>query len=335
MRYRFSKNSSLMMNYRARTTQPSLTQLQPVADISDPLNIKVGNPDLKPTFTQNLGIHFNNYNAENQQSIFAVANASFALNNIVSRTVADPETGVRTTTYANADGNWNVFAMMMLNQPLRNPKWRLAARFNGRYTSNAGYIDGDFNRSGNLVLSPTVGMTFSSDIFQMTLTPNYSFQMATSSLERQKDQYTHSYGFDTDASLYLPFGLEISTDLSFAKSTGYSQGFDNTQWLWNAGLSYSLLKDKSLTLSVKAYDLLGEKKNISRTVSANMITDRQYNDLGRYVMFGISYKFNTLSKKATMNMPPDYPGPPPGDGAGRPSGPPPGGRPPMMPPPGR
>lgn len=334
MRYRFSKNSSLMMNYRARTSQPSLTQLQPVADVSDPLNIKIGNPDLKPTFTQNLGIHFNNYYASTQQSIFAVANASYALNNVVSRTVADPATGVRTTTYANANGNWNVFAMMMLNQPFRNPKWRVAARFNGRYTSNAGYIDGDFNRSGNLVLSPTVGITYSSNIFQMTVTPNYSFQMATSTLAMQADQFTHSYGFDTDASLYLPFGLEISTDLSFAKSTGYSSGFDNTQWLWNAGLSYSLLRDKSLTVSVKAYDLLGERKNISRTVSANMITDRQYNDLGRYVMFGISYKFNTMSKKAVTNIPGDYPGPPPGEGPGDGGGPM-GGRPPMMPPPGR
>ena len=328
-RYKFSKTSSLSANYRARTSQPTLTQLQPVADVSDPLNIKVGNPDLKPTFTQNIGVHFNNYNTETQQSMFAVANASFALNNIVSRTLTDPETGVRTTTYANANGNWNVFGMFMLNQPLRNRKWRVMARFNGRYASNAGYIDGQFNRSGNLVLSPTAGMTFSSDIFQMTVNPTYSFQMATSTLQLQENRYTHSYGFDADASLYLPFGLEVSTDLSFAKSTGYSQGFDNTQWLWNAQLSYSVLKDKSLTLSVRAYDLLGQKKNVSRSVSANMITDNEYNDLSRYVMFGVTWKFNTLTKKVAANMPSDLP-PDGGPGMRRPRG-----RTPMGPPPGR
>lgn len=328
-RYKFSKTSSLSANYRARTSQPTLTQLQPVADVSDPLNIKVGNPDLKPTFTQNIGVHFNNYNTETQQSMFAVANASFALNNIVSRTLTDPETGVRTTTYANANGNWNVFGMFMLNQPLRNRKWRVMARFNGRYASNAGYIDGQFNRSGNLVLSPTAGMTFSSDIFQMTVNPTYSFQMATSTLQLQGNRYTHSYGFDADASLYLPFGLEVSTDLSFAKSTGYSQGFDNTQWLWNAQLSYSVLKDKSLTLSVRAYDLLGQKKNVSRSVSANMITDNEYNDLSRYVMFGVIWKFNTLTKKVAANMPSDLP-PAAGPGMRRPRG-----RTPMGPPPGR
>ena len=330
-RYKFSKTSSLMAHYRARTSQPSLTQLQPVADVSDPLNITVGNPNLKPTFTQNLGMHFNNYNTETQQSIFAVANASFAINNIVSRTLTDAETGVRTTTYANASGNWNVFGMLMLNQPLRNRKWRVMARFNGRYASNAGYIDGEFNRSGNLTLAPTAGMTFSSDIFQMTVNPTYSFQMATSTLQQQPNRYTHSYGFDADASLYLPFGLEVSTDLSFSKTTGYSQGFDNTQWLWNAQLSYSVLKDKSLTFSVRAYDLLGQKKNVSRSVSANIITDNEYNDLRRYVMFGVTWKFNTLSKKVArnVNMPDDVP-PPPDDGGRHKRGE----RPPMGPPPG-
>lgn len=333
-RYKFNKSSSLMAMYRARTSQPSLTQLQPVADVSDPLNITVGNPDLKPTFTQNLGMHFNNYNPETQQSIFAAANASFSLNTIVSRTVTDPETGVRTTTYANADGNWNAFGMFMLNQPLRNRKWRIMARANTRYASNAGYINGEFNRSGNLSLSPTAGMTFSCDVFQMTVNPTYSFQMATSTLQLQKNRYTHSYGFDANASVYLPFGLDLTTDLSFARSTGYSQGFDNTQWLWNAQLSYSVLKDKSLTFSVRAYDLLGQKKNVSRTVSANMISDKEFNDLSRYVMFGVTWKFNTLSKKPNINIPDDLP-PPPGPGGVRPDGPGPRGGGPMGPPPGR
>lgn len=337
MRYKFSKTMSLMARYRARTSQPSLTQLQPVADYSNPLNVVVGNPDLKPTFTQNIALHFNNYNTDTQQSLFAVANASFALNNIVSRTVSDPSTGVRTTTYANCNGNWNVFAMGMLNQPLTNKKWRMTARLQTRYSSSAGYIDGDFNRSGDLTLSPAIGMTFSSDILQMTLTPRYSYQLATSTLQRQPSRSTHAYGFDTDASLYLPFGLEVSTDLAFSKTSGYAAGFDNTQWLWNAQLSYSLLKDKSLTLSVRAYDLLGQKKNISRTVSSDMISDNEYNDLRRYVMFGVTWKFNTLKKKVQSNLPagpgrpdgPFGPGRPDGpDGHSapdRPSGPPPGG----------
>lgn len=68
-----------------------------------------------------------------------------------------------------------------------------------------------------------------------------------------------------------------------------------------------MLSDKSLTFSVRAYDLLGQKKNVSRSVSANIITDNEYNDVSRYVMFGVTWKFNTLTKKVAKNMPDDLP----------------------------
>lgn len=339
LRFKFSKTKSLRINYRARTSSPSLTQLQPVADVSDPLHITVGNPDLKPSFTQSLGFDFHNYNEDRQQAMFAMLRGQYSTNVIVSRTVSDRETGVRTTTYANANGNMSIFGAFMINQPFRNRKWRYSARANANYSSNAGYINGDFNRSGNLRVSPSVGLTFTCDVFQMSVNPTYSFNMATNSLPMQKNQYTHNYGFFTDATLYLPFGLELSTDLSFDKSTGFSSGFNQESWLWNAQLSYSMLRDKSLTFSVRAYDLLAQKKNISRSVSANQITDSRYNDLTRYVMFGVTWTFNTMKNRKGYDngMGPDGFDGPPGerpDGKGgrhgmrgAPMGPPPGGGP--------
>ena len=338
IRVKFNNSSSMRANYRARTSQPSISQLQPVPDVSDPLNIKIGNPSLKPTFTQNIGINFSNFISEKQQSLMFMANASYALNTIVSRTVTDSETGGRTTTYSNVNGNANIFFMGMFATPFRNTKWRFNARLNSRYATTPGYINGDFNRSDNISLSPSAGITFSSDIFQMSVNPNYSFSTVINSLPRQDNRRTHSYGFSTDASLYLPFGLDISTDLNFSANSGYTQGYNINQWLWNAQLSYSFLSDKSLTFSVKAYDILHQKKNINRTISANAIVDSEYNDLTRYVLFSLTWSFNSLKKKNKepageeemfMGPPPvDRPrerggerppmGPPPGGGGGRP-----------------
>ncbi len=316
-RYRFSKTKSIRADYRARTTAPSLTQLQPVADESDPLNITRGNPDLKPTFTQSMNVHFNNYNQDTQQAMMAMLNLQYSQNVIVNKTVSDPETGKRETTYTNANGNFSGWGMFMINQPFRNRKWRFSARAAANYSSMAGYINGNFNRSGNLRLSPNTGMTFTCDIFQMSVNPTYSFNMATNSLPDQANLYTHAYGFRSDASLYLPFGLQVNTDINFDKTSGYSNGFNSTSWLWNAQISYSFLREKNLTLSVRAYDLLGQKKNISRSVSANgTITDSSYNDLTRYVMFGISYTFNTLKNKGNKGGDnfDGRPGPQPGRG---------------------
>ncbi|MDE5886138.1 MAG: TonB-dependent receptor [Muribaculaceae bacterium] len=328
IRYRFGTSSSLRANYRARTSQPSMTQLQPVRDESDPLNIVQGNPELKPTFTQSVGLFFNDFNMTRQQSLFAVVNASFALNSIVSKTITDRETGARTTTYGNVNGNFNIFGMAMITRPFRNRKWRCNGRINARFANTPGYINGDFNRTGNLSLSPSAGLTFSSDIFQMSLNPTYSFGNVTNSLPDQPDRQTHSYGFNSDISVFLPFGLELTTDLAFSNSTGYSSGFNSKQWLWNAQISYSFLKSKELTFSVRAYDLLGQKKNISRSVGANSIVDSWFNDLTRYVMFGLTWNFNTLSKKGKgpdgeSDMLPPLP---PAGGPGMRHGPGPGGR---------
>ena len=328
-RYKFGEKSSVSANYRARTSQPSLTQLQPVPDVSDPLNIIVGNPYLKPTFTQSINVRFTDYNLNYQRSISAMLNASYALNSIVRKTTTDSSTGGRITEYENADGNLNLMGMFMINQPFNNRSWRFNARLNARYSTSPGYINGDFNRSGNLILSPAAGITFSSNIFQISLNPTYSFNMATNTLPSQENRYIHTYGFTGDASLYFDFGLEIGTDINYSYNTGYSRGFDRKQALWNATASYSLLSDRSLTLSVRVYDILQQRQNISRTVSANMITDNEYNDLTRYFMFGIAWRFNSFSKGKTAKnaegeffdgMPPQ--GPPPGE---VPQGPPPGG----------
>ena len=341
-RVKFSTSTSLRATYRARTSQPSMAQLQPVPDVSNPLNIRVGNPELKPTFNQSIGLHFNNFNSERQQSLMLMVNLSFALNSIVSRTFTDDKTGVRTSTYANVNGNTNVMFMGMFTSPLRNKKWRVNARLNTRYSATPGYINGNFNRSENIGVGPAAGITFSSDIFQISFNPNYSFSTIHNSLPDQANRTIQSYGFNADASLYLPFGLELNTDLNFAANSGYTQGYNINQWLWNAQLSYSFLADKTLTFAVKAYDILHQKKNINRSVTANAIVDTEYNDLTRYVMFSLTWSFNSLKKK---NKGPTgeeelYMGPPPGMEPGRgqregrtrgegrgnaPMGPPPGG----------
>ena len=320
-RYKFNKQTSLSARYNARTSSPSLTALQPVADTSDPLNITIGNPDLKPSFTQNVMLHFNSYNTDAQRSIFAAMNASYTLNNVVSSTMTDPSSGVRTTTYENVSGDWHMMFMGMLTQPFANRHWRFNVRMMGRYQQANGFINGLKNRSGSFMLSPQAGITYSADIFQFTLSPTYSLQLATNSLANQPNRTVHSYGFTADATLQLPFGLEVASDLNMSKSSGYASGFNTQQWLWNAQISYSFLKNKSLTAAIKVYDILQQKRNITRAINAGSIVDSRINDLTRYAMLTLTYTFNSFGSRD--NIPQvegsrhgDHPGPPPG--AGRP-----------------
>ena len=316
-RYKFTDRMNFSSDYRARTSQPSIKQLQPVADVTNPLSIVIGNPNLKPTFTQNLSLRFNDFNADSQRSLMAMVNGSYSLNSIISKTLFNPETGGQTTTYANVDGIWSAMAMFMYSRPLAKSHWRMSAQVFSMYNSTVGYNNGEFNRSGTWMFRPNFGVTYSNDFCQISLAPQYGLQLTHNSIANQNNRTIHSYGARADVAVNLPFGVDIATDLNFSGTSGYSQGYNSDQWLWNAQVSYSTLKDKSLTFALKVYDLLQQKKNISRNVTANFITDREYNDLTRYFMFTVTWKFNTFGSSSQI---PEMRGPRMG---GRRNGPPP------------
>ena len=334
-RYKFSKTRSMMLRYNARSSEPSISQLQPVADVSDPMNIKVGNPDLKPTFTQRFMANYNDFDMESQRSLAAFINGSYTVNNIISKTTTDRTTGARTTTYTNSSGDFNVMGMGMYNQPFRNRNWRFFAHLHASYSSMASYVNEEYNRSGNLNLRPRAGLTFSTEIVQISANPTYSWQLATNTLANQANRTNTSYGFDTDFTLTLPFGLQMGTNLHFSKSEGLSAGYDSESWIWNANIQYTIPHTYGLSVFAEAHDLLADTKNISRSVSSAAIVDSRFNNLSRYFMFGLSWQFNsqTMKKKTgeeadgDMPMPgPDQMGPGGRGGRGeRPQGPPPGG----------
>lgn len=329
-RYKFTKNRSINVRYNARSSEPSISQLQPVADVSDPMNIKVGNPDLKPTFTQRLFANFRDFDMDSQRSLFAMLNGSYTVNNVVSMTITDPTSGARTTTYTNTSGDFNMNLRGMYNQPFRNRNWRVFANLMAGYNSYASYIDGEYNRSGQYSLAPRAGITFSTEIVQISANPSYSWQLATNSLPNQKNRNNSSYGFDTDFTLTLPFGLEMGTNLHYSKTDGLSAGYDSQSWIWNANILYTIPGTYGLNIFVEANDLLANTKNISRSVKAAAIVDSQYNNLSRYFLFGLSWQFNSHNFKKKKGEEPDGDMPMPGPGmmgpgGGRPMGPPPGG----------
>lgn len=322
-RWKISNSRSLNMHYRGRSSQPSMTQLQPVADMSDPMRVVIGNPSLDPSFTHYLRLRYQDFNAEKQRSIMAMADFNMTQNSIVSMTTFNPETGGQVTTYRNVNGVWSGRMMGMWSQPLRNKAWQVSAHMFGMYNQRVGFNNGARNRSGSLNLNFMPAISFRPDNLEFELRPRYSIQWTTNSLQTTGNMTVHNYGGTFSAYYYTPIGVILNSDLTYTATRGYAAGYDKNEWMWNASISYQLLRDRSLTLSVKAYDLLQQRSNVSRSVSANYIDDLRYNDLTRYFMFTVSWKFNTFGKG---NEPADrnaWRGPGGGPGRG-PGGPPPG-----------
>lgn len=326
LRYRLKmgRSRSLNFDYNGRSSQPSVTQLQPVDDVSDPLNIVRGNPELKPTFTHDMRLRFQDFNLEHQRSIMVMGNFNMTENSIVSRTSYNNMTGGRLTEYVNVNGVWNGNLMAMYSQPLSNKAWQFSANTFNRISRTIGYNNGELNRSTSINFNFSPSIAFRPTNLELELRPRYGLQHTTNSLQTSGNRNVHTYGGSFHAYYYTPIGIILDSDLNFSATRGYASGYDTDQWLWNASISYQTLRDRSLTLSVKAYDLLQQRSSISRSVTANYIDDTRYNNLTRYFMFTISYRFNTFGKGKRPGSErngwggPGGPGGPGGFGGGRP-----------------
>jgi hypothetical protein len=294
-RYRMGKNRSVTLNYNGRSSQPSMTQLQPVADMSDPLKVVVGNPDLVAAFSHNIRLRFQNFNPDKQQSIMGMANATITQNSIVSKTTFNQETGGQTTTYENVNGVWNAMAGTIFSTPLRNRSFVFNASAMARYQKSVGFNNGNRNNSNTFNINLMPGLAWRPDYLEFEIRPRYSFQTTGNSLQQAANRDVHTYGGMFNGSWYAPFGLVLSTDLDYTATSGYSDGYDTKTWMWNASIAYKFLNE-SATITLSAYDLLGQKQNVMRNVTANYIDDTEYNSLTRYFMVSFAYKFNTFGK---------------------------------------
>mgnify|MGYP004442121955 FL=1 len=294
--YKFSKSTSLTARYNGRSSEPSMTQLQPVADVSNPLNIIQGNPNLSPTFTHRVNVRFQDFNADAQRSMMGMLFVNVSQNSIASKTIYDATTGGRITTYENVNGIWDGMAMFMFSQPLRNKKWSFNAHTFLRLNRNVGFTNGERSTTlaTNWRIEPSIA--FRPDNVELEIRPYYGLQNTSQTISTNVPSMVHNYGFRFNGTAYTNWGLTFTTDLNYQATKGYADGYNTNMWMWNAELAYQFLKDRSATVSVKVYDILNQKKNIRRNTTASYIEDVDYNSLTRYVMVKFAYKFNTFGK---------------------------------------
>ncbi len=300
--YLWSRQKNLRLNYYGRTDQPSVSQLSSVVDISDPLNISYGNPDLKPAFNHSLRLRYRNFNPETNRSYMFMTNAGFSVNDIVPYRITDKDTGKKESTYENVNGNWNASARFMTNQPLSNIKFSVFSMTFASYNNSNGFssiklsptedLITEKNTSKRLNLGETLGVNYRSDLLDLSVRGNVSYNKVDNSLPGQQNQEYLNYGGRGETTIYLPLDFIIESDINYSTNSGYADGFEQKELLWNAALSKQLFKQKNGTIRFKIYDILKQKSDISRSVTSNYIRDTTTNTLTSYFMFHFVYRFN-------------------------------------------
>ena len=327
-RYQPQKQTQLRFTYRGRSSDPSMENLLPITDNSDPLNIRTGNPGLKPSFSHNMGLHFNTFNMDAQRGIFSALNGSFTQNAISNIRKYNESTGGWTTMPENINGNWNLWGMFGINTALKNnKKFTIGSFTNAGFNNNVGYLttgemkDAQKNTTTSLSLGERLNGTYRNDWLEVGLNGslNYTFEKDKLNPQNNQEPYTFSYGGNLQFN--TPWNMTISTNMTNQARRGYSdESMNRNELIWNAQVAQSFLKG-ALTLSFEWNDILKEQSNITRSYTSSGSSVYTYNGVNSYGMVRVIYRFNIFGNKEAREMMQNRrgmgPGGPMGRGMGR------------------
>lgn len=305
-RWRPTQSGSLQFQYRGSTSQPSIDQLLVINDDTNPLSKTTGNPDLKPSFTQSFNLRFNNYIMNYQRMINANLNFSTTMNSIVNK-VTYTSIGGQESRPENINGNWNAGGNIMWNSAIDSLGYfSYNVSLNENFNHRVGYV-GDMktretlrNSTNQNMIGGRLGASYRNDWLEVELNGSVNYNSTRNKLQPQSNLDTWTYSYGMNSTIYLPWGTQITTDISMNSRRGYDdQSMNTNELLWNGQISHSLLRGKPLTLSLQFYDILGQQSNFSTTISQMARTDNEYNAVTSYIMFRASYRLNFFGTRAS------------------------------------
>ena len=302
--YNHDASVGLRFTYRGRSNQPTMENLLPITDNSNPLNIRMGNPGLKPSFAHTMRLFYNTYNAEKQRGIMTHFSFTATQNSISNSTRYNEETGGLITRPENINGNWNAFGMFGFNTALKNKKYTINTFTNVNYQNNVAFLynqdtkNNDRNTSTGLTLGERVTGSYRNDWFEFSLNGSINYTAERNKLrpENNQEPYTYSYGASTN--ITMPWKMTLATNIANQSRRGYrDSSMNRDELIWNAQLAQSLLKGAA-TVSFEVYDILRQQSNISRSLSADMRSVSEYNGINSYCMVHFIYRLNIFGSKA-------------------------------------
>jgi len=298
--YKFSQQKSIRLGYNGNNTQPTLDQIQPVRVNTDPLNIVLGNPDLKPSFTNRFNASYYSYKVLSDQYFNFYGGYSFTMNPIVSNTVTD-EVGKSTYQSSNLDdkNTSNFYGGMYAGKKLKKLDLRVGLDLNTNGNIYYNLTNDELNQtksysySGNLSLSKYKEKKYD---FNIGFGPSYN----TSESSLQPQFNNNGWGLNGRAgfNVYLPGKIQIGSNGNYTY-TQATQSFDEDfeRFIVDAFITKKFFKEENLSFTISGTDLLNQNVGFRRSAYNNTISQNSYTTIRRYFMFSVIWEFNKMGAK--------------------------------------
>ena len=297
LQYNINKFRSFRFSYNTFTRQPAATQLNPIIDNTDPLNIRMGNADLAQEYNHRLQINYMAFDPYRRTSFFSMINFVARENSIVDDDQINAQ-GVRITRPVNADGIYNVTGTLSWGLPVKFIKSSINMNTDLSQGRTVNFINGIRNNILTRNISQQVNLNFvHKELVDLTLGSNISYNTVAYSLTRQQNTNYWNQEYSFDANIYLPKGFSIASEFTFSRNTGYANGFNTNVSLWNVGLAKQLFKNRKGEVKLQAFDILNQNVGISRNTNQNYIEDVYSKVLNRYLLVSFTYNISRFAGK--------------------------------------
>jgi hypothetical protein len=300
--YTIGKGKSLRFDYRGRSESPSISQLDPSRNESNPTNIRVGNPNLSPQFTHWSRLRYNTNKREKQESFQINVEGNYILNDIINYTSYNDTTGIKTTSPINQSGSWNANTMVMYNRPISknfqiNNYTQASVRNTIGFSSVGKSSSSVKNVATTMSIHEDLSLSYKWEWLYIITKGSYQLSTTTYSLENMAPKNNTSIGGIVTAQFTLPASWNISSGLNFRRLSGYSTQYDRNEFLWNIEINKSILKYKAGTITLLLNDILQQQLSVTQLIASNYVEDQQFNTLKSFAILAFTYKFNTFGKK--------------------------------------
>jgi hypothetical protein len=296
LRFTISSKTNLYLTYSTNTQMPSATQLQPVADIADPLNIYQGNPDLKRSYIQSLSAQFTHINIPKRSNLFMMASVNQTDNAIVQSDLI-AKTGQRITTPVNTDGAVNALVNINASMGLRRLLSTVNLGIGMNYNESPTFINGYKNKLTNQSFNTSLSWNFALDNKLLVYaSAKWNWSKAVYTLQPAFNNTFLQKAFTLEMTNYFPGNINLINNLTYTINSGRAAGFNTSIPYWTASISKSFLKNKRGEVKLTAYDVLSQNVGISRVANQQYVEDSRFNVLSRYFMFSFLYILNKSGK---------------------------------------
>jgi hypothetical protein len=310
LRYSFSQKKNIRIIYRTQTDAPSITQLQNVLNNNNPIQLSIGNPNLKQSFENTLLMRYSATNTEKATAFFFMVSGTYSNNYIANSSfLANKDTvvsgvklvdGTQLTSPVNVNGYANMRGFISYGFPLKVLKSIFNVTAGSTFTRIPGIVNNAMNESNsqNYNLTFSLNSNISKNV-DFTVSSNSSYTSSKNSLNPQlNNKYLNQSSRLKMNLIFLKHAI-FNTELNHQYYQGLSAGYNPNFLLWNAGLGYKFLKNQQAEIRLSVFDILGQNQSITRNITELYIEDIQTNLLQRYFMLTFSYNIKVFKVKPT------------------------------------